>query len=233
MELEKTTQQAQQDSNAKNIPLAAGGLALLFGSGYFYVYRRKQKQQQRLFMAYFEEKKYPAPQQQAFLPEPVLPDTATKNDNIPEVIPADIEQIDEQPDEAQGPKKRDISSIPGEETLQRLLHSLKDFEQQQQFTSGTITLSQLAAQFNTNIKYLSYIIKTYKEQDFNSYINRLRVDYIINQLTEQPQWRTYKISVLAEKAGFSSHGKFTTIFKGVTGLSPSVFIQHLQNEPGN
>lgn len=38
------------------------------------------------------------------------------------------------------------------------------------------------------------------------------------------------LSALAEKAGFSSHGKFTTIFKGIRGLSPSVFIQHLENE---
>jgi len=32
------------------------------------------------------------------------------------------------------------------------------------------------------------------------------------------------------KSSFSSHGKFTTIFKGIRGLSPSVFIQHLENE---
>lgn len=229
VELEKTTQQAQQENNAKNIPLAAGGLMLVVGGSYFYFYRRKQKQQHRLFTAYFEEKKQLVPAPPQSKPSHYLVYTDADDMEELEATAADTGALVEQADAAIG-RKQDSALLLSEETLQRLLSSLSEFEAQQQFTSGTITLSQMAAQINTNIKYLSYVIKTYKGRDFNGYINELRVDYMIRQLKEQPQWRSYKISVLAEKAGFSSHGKFTTIFKGVTGLSPSVFIQHLENE---
>lgn len=227
VELEKTTQQAQQNSNAKNIPLAAGGLMLVVGGSYFYFYRRKQKQQHRLFTAYFEDKKQLVPAVPTSKPSHYL--VYTEADDT-ETIAADNEVLVEKAADSPTGRKQDSPLLLSEETLQRILNSLSEFEAQQQFTSGTITLSQMAAQINTNIKYLSYVIKTYKGRDFNGYINELRVDYMIRQLKEQPQWRSYKISVLAEKAGFSSHGKFTTIFKGVTGLSPSVSIRHLENE---
>jgi len=230
VELEKTTQQAQQENNAKNIPLAAGGLMLVAGGSYFYFYRRKQKQQHRLFTAYFEEKKQLVPTPPQSKPSHYLVYTDADDTEEAEAKTADAEALVENPADVLTGRKQDSALLLSEETLQRLLNSLSEFEAQQQFTSGTITLSQMAAQINTNIKYLSYVIKTYKGRDFNGYINELRVDFMIRQLKEQPQWRSYKISVLAEKAGFSSHGKFTTIFKGVTGLSPSVFIQHLENE---
>ncbi|MGE9314271.1 helix-turn-helix domain-containing protein [Niabella sp. CJ426] len=230
VELEKTTQQAQQNSNAKNVPLAAGGLMLVFGGSYFYFYRRKQKQQHRLFTAYFEDKKQFDPAAPPSKPSHYLVYTEADDTEGTEAITADNEALIETAADAPTGRKQDSPLLLSEETLQRILNSLSEFEAQQQFTSGTITLSQMAAQINTNIKYLSYVIKTYKGRDFNGYINELRVDYIIRQLKEQSQWRSYKISVLAEKAGFSSHGKFATIFKGVTGLSPSVFIQHLENE---
>ncbi|MGN7786039.1 helix-turn-helix domain-containing protein [Niabella sp. 22666] len=230
VELEKTTQQAQQNSNAKNIPLAAGGLMLVVGGSYFYFYRRKQKQQHRLFTAYFEDKKQLVPAAPTSKPSHYLVYTEADDTVEQETIAADNEVLVEKAADSPTGRKQDSPLLLSEETLQRILNSLSEFEAQQQFTSGTITLSQMAAQINTNIKYLSYVIKTYKGRDFNGYINELRVDYMIRQLKEQSQWRSYKISVLAEKAGFSSHGKFATIFKGVTGLSPSVFIQHLENE---
>jgi AraC-like DNA-binding protein len=230
VELEKTTQQAQQNSNAKNIPLAAGGLMLVIGGSYFYFYRRKQKQQHRLFTSYFEDKKQLVPATLTSKPSHYLVYTEGDDTEELETIAADNEVLVEKAADSPIGRKQDSPLLLSEETLQRILNSLSEFEVQQQFTSGTITLSQMAAQINTNIKYLSYVIKTYKGRDFNGYINELRVDYMIRQLKEQSQWRSYKISVLAEKAGFSSHGKFATIFKGITGLSPSVFIQHLENE---
>ncbi|MGC4234721.1 MAG: hypothetical protein QM594_17200 [Niabella sp.] len=47
-----------------------------------------------------------------------------------------------------------------EETKQRLLNGLNEFEDSKLFTSGNISLSYLSAHFNTNTKYLSYVIKS-------------------------------------------------------------------------
>jgi AraC-like DNA-binding protein len=36
------------------------------------------------------------------------------------------------------------------------------------------------------------------------------------------------VSYLAEESGFSSHSSFATVFKSVTGISPTKFMDFLQ-----
>ncbi|HLW32424.1 MAG TPA: AraC family transcriptional regulator, partial [Aequorivita sp.] len=111
-----------------------------------------------------------------------------------------------------------------------LLAKLKRFENSLDFTNKDISLSRLALQFETNTKYLSEVVNTHKEKNFNGYINELRINYIIDKLNNDPQYLQYKISYLAEDSGFSSHSVFATVFKSVTGISPTTFITILQNK---
>ena len=114
------------------------------------------------------------------------------------------------------------------ETEQKILLKLKEFEASELFRENTVSLSTLATYCEANSKYISYVINSYKKQDFNNYINELRINYIVKKLMEFPLYRKYKIAVLAEEAGFSSQNKFATVFKKVTTISPSVFIKYLQ-----
>ncbi|GAA4154182.1 AraC family transcriptional regulator [Chryseobacterium ginsenosidimutans] len=116
------------------------------------------------------------------------------------------------------------------ETEEKLLVKLNKFEKSNLFNNKNISLPFLAGRFETNTKYLSYVINTHKEKDFNNYINELRINYIIEKLKNDPQYRNYKLASLAEEVGFSSHSKFSKIFKKVTTLSPSLFIKYLQEE---
>jgi AraC-like DNA-binding protein len=88
----------------------------------------------------------------------------------------------------------------------------------------------MALQFETNTKYLSELINAHKQKNFNTYINELRVNYITDKLKNDPQYLQYKISYLAKESGFSSHSVFATVFKSVTGISPTTFINILQNK---
>lgn len=115
-------------------------------------------------------------------------------------------------------------------TEMKILSNLDKFEKKKAYTNKNISISYLAAEFNTNNRYLSYIINNHKNSDFNSYINTLRVNYIISKLIFDEKYRKYKISTLAEESGFSSHSKFTTTFKSITGISPSVFIEFLEED---
>lgn len=65
-------------------------------------------------------------------------------------------------------------------------------------------------------------------KDFKNSINELRVGYIIEKFTTDPQYHKYKISTLAEEAGFSSQSKFAAVFRKVTDVSPSQFLEHLK-----
>lgn len=120
--------------------------------------------------------------------------------------------------------------LMSEEVEQQILKKLLRFEQGEKFTSRNITLSALSVLLDTNSKYLSYVINKHKKKDFNSYINELRIFYIIKKLESSPAYLNYKISYLAEECGFSSHSKFTAIFKTVTGMSPSSFMQFLARD---
>ncbi|WP_022828998.1 helix-turn-helix domain-containing protein [Flavobacterium antarcticum] len=123
--------------------------------------------------------------------------------------------------------EKENSSIMSVEMEQILLKKLDAFELENNFTANNISISSLATILGTNSKYISYIINHHKGKDFSSYINELRVFYIINRIENDPLYGQYKISYLAEEAGFSSHSKFSSIFKQVTQLSPSAFLEQV------
>ena len=93
-----------------------------------------------------------------------------------------------------------------------------------------MSLGMLAAQLNTNTKYLSEIINRQKNKNFNSYINELRINYITDKLRSNPNYLHYKVRYLAEECGFSSHSTFTTVFKSVVGVSPTIFLDFVREE---
>ncbi len=126
------------------------------------------------------------------------------------------------------PAGKDKKRLISEAVEAKLLSDLDEFEKTARYTDNQISLPMLAGILNTNTKYLSYVLKTHKSKDFNTYINELRIRYIIAKIEQNDVFKNYKISYLAEEAGFSSHSKFSAIFKSVTGFSPSTFLDYLE-----
>ena len=120
------------------------------------------------------------------------------------------------------------SSVVPEDIERNLLKKLDAFERGTKFTNQEMSIAYLASLFDTNTKYLSEVINRQKGKNFNSYINELRINYIIEKLKTEPVYFNYKISYLAEESGFSSHSSFATVFKSVTGISPTKFMDLLQ-----
>ena len=119
------------------------------------------------------------------------------------------------------------------ETEEQILNKLKRFENSKRFLNKDISLAVLAGQLDSNTKYLSEIINSHYNVNFNTYINRLRINYIIEKLKNDPNYINYKISYLADNCGFSSHSSFATVFKSITGISPVKFIELLNDEKEN
>ncbi|MGV0978467.1 helix-turn-helix domain-containing protein [Empedobacter falsenii] len=114
-----------------------------------------------------------------------------------------------------------------------LLRKLELFEKNKGFTKKDINLASLSKQFETNTKYLSEIIKTHRQKQFNSYLNELRVNYIVNRLQNEPKYINTKVSYLASDCGFASHSTFTTTFTQIMNESPSTFIKRIKAEQKN
>ena len=123
------------------------------------------------------------------------------------------------------PKKQLV--IP-RETEQQILHGLQEFEESKKYLDNNMSLANLAVELETNTKYLSEIINKYKDKNFNTYINELRIKYVIQLLSTDRSYLQYKISYIAEISGFTSHSAFTNVFKSVTGRSPNEYMQSLR-----
>ena len=123
-------------------------------------------------------------------------------------------------------------SIP-EKTEQAILEKLIAFEKSLLFTDASLSMRSLASKLNTNTKYLSDIINNKKNKNFKTYINELRITYICELILQNPEYLNYKISYLAEASGFKSHSVFATVFKNITGMSPSSFLREAKKRPSS
>ncbi|WP_312296799.1 AraC family transcriptional regulator [Chryseobacterium sp.] len=115
-----------------------------------------------------------------------------------------------------------------DETLKMLLFKLEKFEASKKYLRQDLSLTWMANSLSTNTKYLSEVIKNNKNHNFTSYINELRINYIIRMLYENPVYREYKIASLAEECGYATPRVFVNAFKQQTGVTPSYFVEQLK-----
>lgn len=120
----------------------------------------------------------------------------------------------------------DSKSAAVKATEKRLLRELERFEKEKGFLT-TVKLDDLAKDFGTNRNTLSALINEYKG-NFNSYINKLRINQFLGDLTDQPEIRKLTITELAEMYGFTNAKTLTNQFKAETELTPSYFIKELE-----
>lgn len=147
-----------------------------------------------------------------------------QNIQFKEEIIENIESVEEEP--AVNKLSINISS----KTEKELLNKLNKFEEEKMYLKREVNLNFLAKEFDTNTKYLSEIIKSYKNKNFNQYLNELRIDELIRQLNSNQEVLNTRVSYLASDFGFNSHSSFTTVFTQYVGKSPSEYIKDLKNE---
>lgn len=114
------------------------------------------------------------------------------------------------------------------ETEDRLVEQIKIFEQEKQFLTKKLSSSVMANMLKTNGKYITHILNKMYGQDFYTYINTLKINYVVDKLENDLDFREYKLSYIAEISGFSSHSKFAEVFKKIKGCSPSEYIQQIK-----
>ncbi|WP_300674273.1 AraC family transcriptional regulator [Soonwooa sp.] len=134
----------------------------------------------------------------------------------PEENLEDLEQITKQKSFSISKEKEDL-----------ILKKLSEFESSKNFMDRNMSLAALATQLEVNTKYLSEVVKNSKGKNFTTYINELKINHIAYLISTDPTYRQYKISYLAELAGFASHSTFSVVFKNVTGVTPNDYIQQI------
>ena len=75
--------------------------------------------------------------------------------------------------------------------------------------------------------HLSALLNRVYEMRFNDYLNRKRINYIIENFGD-PEWEVLTLEGIAKQAGFTSPTTFFNSIKKLTGLSPSEFIAQIK-----
>ncbi|MBR9854664.1 MAG: helix-turn-helix domain-containing protein [Algicola sp.] len=111
-----------------------------------------------------------------------------------------------------------------------ILKRLTKLEQEHFFLDHSCSLREVALQLKTNPKYLSQVVNQEKRMSFSNYINELRINYLLERLLEDPDFRHNKLSYIATSVGYNNLNTFNTAFKKRQGILPSFFINELIQE---
>ncbi len=120
-----------------------------------------------------------------------------------------------------------LTSEVSDEVTQQILDGLQKLELQEYFLKQDCNAYNVAKKIKTNTSYLSKVVNSHFQKNFNTYINDLRINYAIVRLEKDTRFRSFSIQSIAEELGYKSADSFTKYFKQNTGLNPSFYIKQL------
>lgn len=91
-----------------------------------------------------------------------------------------------------------------------------------EFKNPDLTLKFLCEQLKQSPQIVSMVINQKSGKNFNTYINKYRVEEAAKQLRDS-KFGHYSISAIAMESGFNSISSFNTAFKKHTSLTPLAF----------
>jgi AraC-like DNA-binding protein len=90
------------------------------------------------------------------------------------------------------------------------------------YTDSNLTLNKLAGIVNISAHNLSEILNIQLQQNFFDFVNGYRVEKVKKDLVD-PKNQNLTLLAIALNAGFNSKSSFNTIFKKITGMTPSQY----------
>jgi AraC-like DNA-binding protein len=105
---------------------------------------------------------------------------------------------------------------------QLMTNLLRLLDDEQIFRNQDLSLESIAGQLSTNTTYVSQLINKQFGCNFNVLINRYRIDFCKNQISETKRHNLLMKQVVFD-AGFSSRSTFYSAFKNEVGITPTQF----------
>lgn len=99
------------------------------------------------------------------------------------------------------------------------------FKTYQPFLQIDYSLEQLVLDVNIPRYILSAFINKEYGMGFREFLNRYRVQFMIENL-DKAEWKSFTIEAIASECGFKSRITFFKNFKQITGQTPSEFIKN-------
>ena len=115
------------------------------------------------------------------------------------------------------------------QTKNDILQRLEDLMiKEKMFLNSSITLGEIADKLSVIPRYLSQVINELKGQNFYDFVNSYRIEEA-KKILSDPSHDDEKILAVLFESGFNSKSVFNTVFKKITGITPSEYRRKYKN----
>lgn len=123
-----------------------------------------------------------------------------------------------------------FTDIKSENASSRIKLNWEDYKntiiKEKYFLIEGVTLEEMAQKLKIGRTTLSNLINNEECVNFNSWVNKLRIEEAKNIIKTNPE---YTIQRVAELTGFSEHSNFSRQFKNFTGTTPNQWRKEFSN----
>ncbi|EDP95493.1 helix-turn-helix domain-containing protein [Kordia algicida OT-1] len=221
---EELSQAEEKTQKTQEILAVSIFLALLIIGGLIYFYKKREKENQRKFTAILKSLE----EEKEILEAAKVQEALFAKQEKEKLKENTTTRITSKKEPTTTTEVKELEII--DETKERLLKKLKNFEAKELFLSKNSSLNEVAKKLKTNTSYLSKLVNSHKGKSFTAYITDLRVNYAIRRLKEDKKFRSYTIDSIAREIGFNRSESFSRAFKNKTGLYPSYYIKNLDSQ---
>jgi len=137
------------------------------------------------------------------------------------------EEEKEEKQEAAG-RKYSKSGLKKKDAVRYRDSIIKYMEEDKPYLEREMTIHDMSHDLKIPRHFITEVINEYLGKNFYTLINEYRIEEVKKRM-EDPQYGNYTILAIAFDSGFNSKSAFNTIFKNVTGLTPSEYKEKLNN----
>jgi AraC-like DNA-binding protein len=97
-------------------------------------------------------------------------------------------------------------------------------ENQKPYLNNKLGLRDVAEYLNISVHHLSQVINEQLGKNFFDFVNDYRVTEV-KRLLRDPEYKQFTLLAIAYDCGFNSKSSFNSVFKKITGLTPSSYVK--------
>ena len=110
----------------------------------------------------------------------------------------------------------------------KIMDSFKQhMEKERGYLNASLTIEEIARVLNSNRTYVSKLVNLYYGMSFRDYVNKQRLDYSKQLMTDEPD---ASLEYIAVKSGFQSSTQFIRKFRETEGITPTVWKATLRQK---
>jgi AraC-like DNA-binding protein len=118
--------------------------------------------------------------------------------------------------------KYERSGLKDSDAEKYLSRLLKHMETKKPYLDVDLTIQDVAESLNIQRHFLTQVINEKLNKNFYQFINEYRVEEV-KRLLKDKDYQKYTMTAVAFEAGFNSKSSFNSVFKEITGTTPSEY----------